>query len=232
VRVLAAWAVHAYTASGALLALLAVQAIFQYRYRDAFIWLAMQVVVDATDGWLARRVGVAEVTPGIRGATLDDVVDYAAYVFVPAVFVWRSLIVPAAWTNPVCAAMLLSSAYGFSRSDAKTTDHYFTGFPSYWNIVVLYLVLGGFPSEVNAVVLLVLAALVFVPLRYLYPSRTPVLRRLTLAFSCVWGLMVLAMIWVMPSVPRALYWASFAFPAYYVVLSLALSTRRRMVGGI
>jgi phosphatidylcholine synthase len=232
VRVLAAWAVHAYTASGALLALLAVQAIFQYRYRDAFTWLAAQVIVDATDGWLARRVAVAEVTPALRGATLDDIVDYVAYVFVPAVFVWRSLIVPAAWTNIVCAAMLLSSAYGFSRADAKTTDHYFTGFPSYWNVVVLYLVLGGFAPEANAVVLLALAALVFVPFRYVYPSRTPVLRGTTLAFSCLWGLAVLAMIWSMPAVPRALYWASFAFPVYYVALSAALSARRRTVGGI
>ena len=114
-RVLAAWLVHGYTASGAVMALLAAQDIFQYRYREAFLWLALQIVVDATDGALARVVGVTRVLPGIRGAHLDDLVDYLTYVFVPALFVWRSLIVPSSWSLTVCSAMLVSSAYGFSQ---------------------------------------------------------------------------------------------------------------------
>src|SRR4029079_7616768 len=105
------------------------------------VWLFLQVAVDATDGLLARRLRVYERTPGVNGAKLDDIVDYLCYVFVPALMVWRAPLVPADWVVPVAAAMLLSSAYGFNRGDAKTSDHFFTGFPSYWNIVVFYLFL-------------------------------------------------------------------------------------------
>ncbi|MEQ1758296.1 MAG: CDP-diacylglycerol O-phosphatidyltransferase [Vicinamibacterales bacterium] len=224
---LSAWLVHLYTASGVVLAFLAATAIFQYRFRDAFIWLALQIIIDATDGLLARRARVSSVTPHFRGAHLDDIVDYVAYVFVPALLVWRALLVPGSWSVAVCAAMLLSSAYGFSRDDAKTEDHFFTGFPSYWNIVVFYLLLGGRSQEVNAIVLVVLAALVFVPIRYVYPSRTPVLRSTTLGLGVAWAVLMLWMVWQMPEVPRVAFWLSTFFPVYYVALSLVLSTRGR-----
>src|SRR5688500_11111954 len=131
------------------------------------------MAVDATDGVLARAARVSVRLPWFDGAKLDDIADYLAYVFVPALFVWRALLVPDAWTIPVAAAMLLASAYGFNRDDAKTEDHFFTGFPSYWNIVVFYLLLAGLPSTVNAAILVALALLVFVPIKYIYPSRTP-----------------------------------------------------------
>ena len=96
-------------------------------------------LVDATDGFLARRADVAARTPRFNGGKLDDIVDYLTYVFVPAFFVWHALLVPDRWSTVVVAAMLLSSAYGFCQDAAKTPDHFFTGFPSYWNIVVFYL---------------------------------------------------------------------------------------------
>jgi phosphatidylcholine synthase len=224
--VVAAWIVHLYTASGAVLGFLAARDIFQYRYRDAFAWLALAIFVDATDGVLARVARVGERIPWFDGEALDNMVDYVTYVFVPALFVWRALLVPSAWTMVVCGAMLLSSAYGFNRSDAKTTDHFFTGFPSYWNIVVFYLLIGGATPQFNAAVLVLLAALVFVPLRYVYPSRTPVLRRLTVALGGIWALLVTMMLWQMPGVSRAVFWVSLVFPVYYVGLSLVLHRRR------
>ncbi len=230
-QIVVAWIVHAYTASGIVLALFATQDVFQYRYRSAFIWLALQVIVDATDGVLARWARVSDVIPWFSGRHLDDIVDYVAYVFVPALFVWRSLLVPSGWTAVVCSAMLLSSAYGFSRSDAKTTDHLFAGFPSYWNIVVFYLLLGGWSQEVNGAVLIALALLVFAPIYCVYPSRTPVLRSTTLALGSAWGAVVLWMLWRMPAVPRAIFWLSMAFPAYYTALSFVLSARRTAAVG-
>lgn len=226
-RVVAAWCVHLYTASGVVLALFAAQDIFQYRYRSAFFWLGLQLLVDATDGVLARWTKASEVMPWFRGSHLDDIVDYVAYVFVPALFVWRSLLVPGEWVMVVCSAMLLSSAYGFSRHDAKTEDHFFTGFPSYWNIVALYLLLGGASQEVNGLILLALSVLVFVPIRYVYPTRTRVLRRTTLVFGIAWAALLLWMLWRMPFVPRTVFWLSLAFPIYYTGLSLVLNSGRR-----
>ena len=222
----AAWLVHLYTASSAVLAFLATRAIFEYRFRDAFFWLAATIIIDATDGVLARAARVSQRLPWFNGAKLDDIVDYVTWVFVPAVFVWRSLLVPEAWTVPVASAMLLSSAYGFNRDDAKTSDHFFTGFPSYWNLVVFYLFLMHLSQMANAIVLLALAVLVFVPIRYLYPSRTPTWRALTVALGIAWGITLLVMVWQLPAISAPLLWGSLAFPIYYVVLSLVVGWRR------
>lgn len=222
-----AWVAHLYTASGAVLAFLAVTDIFEHDYRTAFFWLYLQVVIDATDGMLARRLRVKQRLPWFNGAKLDDIVDYLCYVFIPALFVWRALLVPDRWSVPVAAAMLLSSAYGFNRDDAKTDDHYFLGFPSYWNIVVFYLFVARWPSEVNAAILLTLAVLVFVPVRYLYPSRGPVFQTPTILLGLVWGALMLVMLWQFPAVSRAVFVTSLVFPIYYAVLSLWLEIRRR-----
>ena len=223
----AAWLVHLYTATGLVFAFLAVTSTIEDDYRSAFLWLAAQLAVDASDGVLARRAQVSRHLPWFNGAKLDDIVDYLTYVFVPALMVWRGVLVPDAWTIPVASAMLLSSAYGFNREDAKTPDHFFTGFPSYWNIVVLYLFLAAWPPGVNAAILLALAVLVFVPIRYVYPSRTPVWRAPTIALGAAWGVAMLLMLWEYPVVRPALLTASLIFPLYYVALSLMLNARRR-----
>jgi len=224
---LLAWLAHAYTASGLILALLATVAVVEHDYRSAFFWLALQIFVDATDGVLARAARVSERIPWFNGAKLDDIVDYLTYVFIPALVVWQSALVPPRSRMPVAFAMLLSSAYGFNRDDAKTADHFFTGFPSYWNIVVLYLLLTRWPAVVNASVLVTLAVLVFVPIRYLYPSRTPVWRLPTNVLGAIWGLLMLVMLWEYPAVNRTLLLLSYVFPAYYLALSLLVWRKRR-----
>jgi phosphatidylcholine synthase len=217
-----AWLVHLYTASGVVLAFLATLAIIDFDYRTALFWLWLQVVVDATDGILARRLRVSERIPWFNGAKLDDIIDYLTYVFVPALFVWRAAIVPHAWSVSVAAAMLLSSAYGFNRDKAKTSDHFFTGFPSYWNIVVFYLLIAHWSAEVNTAILLLCAVLVFVPIRYVYPSRTRPWRLTTNVLGVIWSALVLLMLWQYPAVSRPALLTSFVFPVYYAALSLAL----------
>ena len=221
-----AWLAHLYTATGALLAFLAATEIFEHDYRTAFFWLYLAVVVDSTDGVVARAARVSERLPWFSGAKLDDIVDYVTYVFVPALFVWRALLVPDRWSVPIAAAMLLSSAYGFSREDAKTPDHFFKGFPSYWNAVVFYLSVARWSPEVNAVILVALSALVFVPIHYVYPSRTPRWQPLTLVLGVIWGALMLVMLWQFPAVSRPVFIASLVFPVYYTALSLALNVRR------
>ena len=221
------WLVHLYTASGAVFAFLALNRIFDDRYPDAFFWLALALVVDATDGALARRMDVCRRLPSFDGAKLDDIVDYLTYVFVPTFFVWHALLVPDRWSMPIAAAMLLSSLYGFNRADAKTRDHFFTGFPSYWNIVVFYLYVAGWAREVNAAILVACAVLVWVPMRYVYPSRTPEWRTPTMALGGFWAALMISMLWQLPTVPRSIFWASLVFPTYYVALSLVLDARRR-----
>jgi phosphatidylcholine synthase len=210
---LAAWAVHAYTASGAVMAFLAMAAGAAGDFRTAYAWLALQLVVDATDGYLARLARVELRVPRILGSHLDDLVDYLTYVFVPAWLVYRGGLLPEGWAIVVVAAVLVSSGFGFSRTDAKTADHYFTGFPSYWNILSLYLFYFGMPAAMNAAILVACAALVFFPIRYVYPSRTTTLRGLTVVLGATWGALMLALLWQFDAPPGWMLAASCVFPA-------------------
>lgn len=223
------WVAHAYTALGAVLALAAAVDVFAGDFRRAFIWLGAQIVVDATDGVLARALRVKERLPNFDGARLDDIIDYLTYVFVPALIAIRAELVPPAWGLAVGGAMLLASAYGFSQSDAKvkTDDYFFTGFPSYWNLVVLYLYLWGLPPEVNAALLIALAIMVFVPIRYVYPSRTATLSGLTNALGVIWGLLLIWIVWRLPATDGPWIALSMIFPIYYLALSFWLHFTRR-----
>ena len=222
-----AWVVHFYTASGAVLAFLAALATFEDAFRAAFVLLIASTIVDATDGMFARWARVKEFTPGFDGARLDDIVDYLTFVFVPLLILYRGGHLPEGWGLAVCAAVLLSSGYGFASLDAKTNDYFFTGFPSYWNIVALYIHAARTPPAFNGVLLLVLVALVFVRIGWIYPSRTPVLLGLTNVLGAIWALMMVAITWLLPDVPGWLLIASLYFPVYYIVVSLWLNARRR-----
>jgi phosphatidylcholine synthase len=223
----AAWAVHLLTASGALLGFLTITATAAGEYRDAFLWMAVATAIDSADGVLARAARVKDRLPTFNGARLDDIVDYLTFVFAPAYLVYHARLAPESVALVVVTAMLLSSAYGFSQEAAKTSDYYFTGFPSYWNIVVFYLMVLAAPPVVNAAVLIGLAVLVFVPIAYVYPSRTPTLRAPTVGLGVTWAVLVLVMIWQYPAVSRPVFYLSLVFPVYYVLLSLALDARRR-----
>ena len=225
-RVLAAL-VHAYTACGAVLAFVGVGAVLRSDARLAFMTMFAATIVDATDGVLARRVRVKEVLPALDGARIDDIVDYVTFVFLPMVLIERVGGLPPGLALPVVAIVLVTSALGFAAADAKTTDHFFTGFPSYWNIVVLYLIVFRTPPGFNAIVLVALSALIFVRVGFIYPSRTKPLRALTLTLGCAWTASVAVLIWTLPDPPRWLAILSLVFPVYYSVASLILHRRRQ-----
>jgi phosphatidylcholine synthase len=230
-RTWSAWGVHAYTASGSVAAFAGTLAVIAGDYRAAFFWMVAATFVDATDGVLARLSRVKETLPGFDGARLDDIVDYLTYVFLPILLLHHAGHLPEGAAGfAVAAAVLLSSAYGFASLDAKTDDHFFTGFPSYWNIVALYIHVANLPPAVNAAALAALVVLVFVRIGYVYPSRTPILRGLTVALGAIWAVMVLAIVVLLPAVPGWLWIGSLFFPVYYVMLSLGLEARRRRTG--
>ena len=222
-----AWLVHAYTGTGAVLAFIAAWAVVHGNDRLALAAMFVATIVDATDGAFARRARVKEVLPDVDGARIDDIVDYLTFVFVPMLLLEAAGGLNQSVAFPVIGLVLLSSLYGFVAPDAKSSDHFFTGFPSYWNIVVLYLMVFRVPPAGNAAVLVVLSALIFVRIGYVYPSRTPALRSLTLLLGSGWTALVGAMIWWWPSPPRWMTIASLAFPVYYFVLSLVLHLHRR-----
>jgi phosphatidylcholine synthase len=226
-RRLAAWGVHLLTASSAPAGLLALRATVAGDAAGAFLWMTYTLVVDAIDGTLARAVRVKEVLPWVDGSRLDDVVDYFTYVVVPAFFLLQMNLLPAGWAVPIVSLVAIASGYGFSQTTAKTADHFFTGFPSYWNVVAFYLYALGWSPAVNAAWVVAFAIGVFVPIRYVYPSRTPTLRWLTVTLGSIWGVALIYILLHLHTAPRWLVTASLAFPIYYFLLSLVLHTKRR-----
>ncbi len=223
--IILAWLVHLYTASGTVVAFFALFFIDQAKFQEAFWLMALAVLIDASDGTLARMARVKEVIPWFDGAHLDDIADYLNYVLVPSFFLVRADLLPKEDALWLAAVPLLASAYGFCQKEAKTSDHFFLGFPSYWNIVVFYFYVLQTPHWINAFLILILSILVFVPIKYLYPSRSPILRGPTISLGIIWGILVFTIIYLLPQPPSLLVLASLLFPAYYMILSFWLSTR-------
>ena len=197
---LAGGLVHLYTASGTVVGLLIVLAAIEGEAVTALWLFLVALFIDGTDGMLARRFRVKETIPWFDGALLDDIVDYLTYVFAPVVLLWTTgspaRTAPLGWA--VAALPLLASSYQFCRVDAKTDDHFFLGFPSYWNVVAFYAIVLDLAPATVAAIIVVFAVLVFVPVRYLYPSRMTSLRGLTLAFTAVWGVTYVVLLLQVP----------------------------------
>lgn len=222
----AGWAVHAYTAIGTVLALLVIVAALDGKVVLAFWILLIALIVDGTDGMLARRLRVKQTIPGFDGARLDDIVDYLTYVFAPVMLLWVGGHLPGGTAGVVLAALpLLASSYQFCRVDAKTDDHYFLGFPSYWNVVAFYVVILDLSPVVTGALLVTCAALVFVPIKYIYPSRTTVMRRLNLALAGLWVVLYAIILLRLPEPSVVIIGLSLAYIAYYLCASVYLTLR-------
>ena len=225
-RLVRAWFVHLYTALGAVVAFYAILAIEGHEFRQALFLMALAVVIDATDGTLARAAKIKELLPWFDGDRLEEMVDYLNYVIVPCLFLFRAELLPPQDASWLVALPMIASAYGFGQKDAKTADFFFLGFPSYWNIIAFYLYVLKTALWINAFLIIILSILVFVPIRYIYPSRSPRFRSQTSSFGALWGLTLLVIIYRLPEPPEFLVIASLAYPTYYVVLSLWLELRR------
>lgn len=212
-----AWAVHAFTATGAILALLALLAVEARQWSLALLWLLIALVVDGVDGSLARWARVKQRASRVDGDTLDLVIDYLSYVFVPTMFLWHAGMFPTGYALWLAAAIQLSSLYLFARTDMKTQDGYFRGFPSIWNLVAFYLfVLQAAPAAV-AVVVLVCAALTFAPIHFVHPFRVRDFGAWLPLLACVWAGTTCSLLW-----PELEQQARYALTATSVALALLL----------
>lgn len=220
--------VHLYTASGTVLAFLVVVAAVNGEAIKA-LWLGLAaLVIDSSDGMLARRLVVKETVPQIDGARMDDIVDYITYVFAPVVLLWAAGYLPAGTTGTVLAALpLLASTYQFCRVDAKTDDHYFRGFPSYWNVVAFYAVVMHLEPRIVGAVLVVCTVLVFVPVKYIYPSRMSVARRTNVALAAGWLVAYAVLLLQWPHPHPVVLALSLAYIGYYGFASVYLTLRPR-----
>lgn len=184
-----AFAVHLLTASGAALALLAAMFATRAEWPAMFLTLGIALTVDAIDGPLARKFNTAEILPRWSGDTLDLVVDYVTYVFVPAYAIVASDLLPEAWATPCGIVVVISGALYFADRRMKTGDNYFRGFPALWNAAAFYLfVLQPLPW-IGVGMIVALAALTFAPIRFIHPLRVKRLRWLNIFVLILWSLL-------------------------------------------
>lgn len=219
-RSAAAYGVHLFTATGAIWGLLGIFAVFEGNYKMMIVWMIIAMLVDGFDGMLARWADVKTYAQGVDGALLDNILDYLNYVLVPAIFMIKADFLPESVKWLTACLILLTSAYQFTQTDAKTDDHHFKGFPSYWNVAALYMLLMNLPPWVNFGFLILFNILVFVPIKYIYPSRNSYLRTLTLVLTYLYGAIGIWGLLQYPNQPGWVVWASFVYVAYYLVLSL------------
>jgi len=215
-----AFVVHIFTACGAALALLALILATGGHWAAMFFCLGLALVVDAIDGPLARAFKVVELLPRWSGETLDLIVDFVTYVFVPAFAIGASGLLPHALAIPSGIVVVITGALYFADRKMKTRDNYFRGFPAVWNLAAFYLYLLAPEPWLAAGMVAALAVLTFVPMRFVHPLRVRHWRVLNIALMAIWA--SLALLAVIQNLE----------PGPYVTLPLAAIAAYFLIAGL
>jgi phosphatidylcholine synthase len=224
-RAAAAFAVHVFTALGAMLGLFALIAAFDGRWNDMFMWLGIALVVDGVDGPLARWIRVADVLPRWSGDVLDLVVDYVTYILVPAVAIANAGLVAQPFAMAAAIAVVMSGAIYYADTRMKSEDDYFRGFPAFWNLVVFYLFLVRPDPTIALVAVAVFVVLTFVPVHFVHPFRTKKWMGFNMTLVASWtALAVLALMYGMDP-PAGVTIVLLAIGIYYLLAGLARPRR-------
>ena len=218
-----AYAVHAFTALGAALGLWAVILTFQGFFQGAIWVLCAAAVVDSVDGALARAVDIDIHAPRIDGALMDNIIDFVTWTIGPLVWIYATMQIPV-WVLMICA---FASIFGFTNVQAKSDDNFFTGFPSFWNIVVLYIYLLELSVPVASIILIGFAITTFLPIKYIYPSKTEYRQSLTLSLGAMFVIQLIFIIYLFDETPMWLLYSSFIFPVYYFSTSFYVQLKHK-----
>lgn len=234
-----AWLVHLFTASGAVFSVLALTTSAQayaakllgnhtdyiHYLKLSFLYVVIAILIDAVDGTLARRVDIKKLAP-LDGGLLDNIIDFTNYAVIPAVWVYITDVVPHGFKTISLILIMLASCYQFCQMDAKTKDHFFKGFPSYWNLAIYYLIYFQFSGTTNFSIIVILTVLTFVPIKYIYPSRMNYLSKrkliisLMFIYTMIWGAATIASALIWPVSNAILTWTIVSYILVYFLFSL------------
>lgn len=190
-----------------------------------FACLGLALIVDGLDGPLARAAEVGRVLPRWSGDTLDLVVDFLTYVFVPAYAIAASGLLPQALAIVAGVVIILTGAIYFADRDMKTEDNYFRGFPALWNLVAFYLYLLELAPWISVGIVGGFAVLTFVPIKFVHPLRVARLRGVNIAMLSTWAILAALTVGYNLRPPR---WTSvllLVVAIYFVVVGLLARTR-------
>ena len=222
VRKMLANGVHLFTATGAVWGFLTLIAIWEGNFKLAILYIIVAMFVDGFDGILARWLDVKTYGAWIDGGLMDNIIDYLNYVVVASLLLIRVPdLMPQGLEMVAAISILLTSAFQFSQVEAKTDEnsYFFKGFPSVWNFLVVYMMLLGLNPWVNFAALVICNILIFVPVKYLYPTRNNRLKRVTLVLTYLYGALGVWGLLQYPDVPDWVAPASFVYVVYYAAMS-------------
>ena len=134
--------VHLWTLTGLAFAMLAAQKIVLGDLNAAARWLLLVLVVDHTDGTLARALNVRQHIPRISGEILDLVTDVIGLTFVPMLFFWRAEVFPPGWGAPLAVAAAATCSYKYSMKSKVLEDGFSLGAPPAFFSIFLFWLLG------------------------------------------------------------------------------------------
>jgi phosphatidylcholine synthase len=214
----AAFAVHLFTGSGAIVALLALRAAIERDFPACFGWLGVALFIDGVDGTLARAARVREVAGAIDGVVLDLVVDFLTYVVTPVVAIWRSDLLPEPYGFWLGGLVTFASALYFSDTRMKTDDYWFRGFPAIWNVAAIYFFVLRPPAVVTAGLMILGTAAMFAPIVFVHPLRVKKLRAVTIAASVAFFGCSAAAIWQGLEASLGIKIGFLAIAAYFLAL--------------
>jgi phosphatidylcholine synthase len=216
-----ALSVHLLTATGAVLSMFAMLAAVEGNWQTMFLWLVLALLVDGIDGPLARRYDTPKNFPIYDGVLMDLIVDYLTYVFIPAYALFKSGMLTG-WTGwLVIIAICYGSVIYFADTRMKTKDKSFSGFPACWNMVVLVLFAVAPSQSVILAIVVLLTVGMFLPLKFVHPTRTQRWREITLPVSIAWVLFAGWAAWVNFAEGTWAHWGLVATSIYLVGAGIA-----------
>lgn len=219
---LKAWLVHFFTASGIITVFMALIATAGNDFRTAMLWLIAAQLIDGADGTLARRYKVQKVLPHVSGKSIDFVIDFCGYAVVPAFMIYQAPLM-SGWSGLFMALLIVfTSAIYYGKTGMITDDFYFKGFPVMWNMVAFYLIfIFNFPEILNAILILLLIIMQFLPIKFAYPSMTSRWKPATLFITAMLLVSMTAMLILYPDYPEFLFWGPIISLDYFVVFGFA-----------
>ena len=157
--------VHLWTLSGLALSMGGIFALFN-GYNDlAARLIFFPIVIDFTDGTLARRYNVKERIPFVSGEAIDMITDVVSLTFVPMIFFWNNQVFLPYLSVPICLVAAMTCSLKYSMKENVLRQGYSLGSTPIFFSIFLFYFLGLNPvwATLYTVILIVLC---LVPIKY------------------------------------------------------------------
>jgi phosphatidylcholine synthase len=220
--------IHLWTLAGLAFAMIAAQQLLAGDLDAAARWLLLVLVVDHTDGTLARAFDVRRHVPRVSGETLDLITDVIGLGFVPMLFCWRAGVFTPGWSAPLAVAAAVTTSYKYSMKSRVLADGCSLGAPPVFFSVLLFWLL-DLPPAWGTAYTAGLVVLCWVPIRY--PITSLVTTHWKPGFESLvnylsFAAMIPALV-LLQEAPPLLYWPLLALLVFHLVVAPLL-----MAGGV